>query len=314
MTENNITTEIPHRSIFYKMVNEHSNDDLPMNDQRGRKTFPMLLHIMLSKAETDGFAHIASWQPHGRCFRIHKHKDFMTKVMPEFFRQSKWSSFQRQLNLYGFNRITANCLDKGAYYHESFLRGKSQLSKNVARQRVKGTKRRVASDPESNPNFYEMSPMPGLSEAPSTTEAQDHSKTCQNDRSRVAPPSPKPQGDYRCENFEEQKWSKNGNNYHYTQGDHIDWPSHDSGSMLRSNTLKKIKSRHPQTTVIDAFYQSMSKDRAKGEQQQSPFRRKSAYSVEVDSILTQSFFKSYDDPLSQIDEPFDLLGLDAFGL
>ena len=71
-------------------------------------------------------------QPHGRCFVIHKPKEFVAKVMPLHFRQSKITSFQRQLNLYGFNRITKG-LDRGGYYHELFLRHKAFLCANMVR-------------------------------------------------------------------------------------------------------------------------------------------------------------------------------------
>jgi hypothetical protein len=69
--------------------------------------------------------HIAR-QPHGRCFVVHKPKEFAAEVMPLFFRQSKITSFQRQLNLYGFIRITQGP-DRGGYYHELFLRHKAFL-------------------------------------------------------------------------------------------------------------------------------------------------------------------------------------------
>lgn len=45
-------------------------------------------------------------------FIVHNRNLFMKKVLPAFFRMSKYASFQRQLNIYGFNRITAG-LDKG---------------------------------------------------------------------------------------------------------------------------------------------------------------------------------------------------------
>ena len=69
--------------------------------------------------------HIAR-QPHGRCFVMHKPKEFVVEVMPLHFRQSKITSFQRQMNLYGFNRITKGS-DRGGYYHELFLRHKAFL-------------------------------------------------------------------------------------------------------------------------------------------------------------------------------------------
>lgn len=45
--------------------------------------FPERLFEMLSKMDEDGTSHIVSWQPHGRCFVVHKPKDFVEKVMPK---------------------------------------------------------------------------------------------------------------------------------------------------------------------------------------------------------------------------------------
>lgn len=75
-----------------------------------------------------------------------------------FFRQSKLTSFQRQLNLYGFRRITQGA-DAGAYYHEMFLRGRTGLCQRMARQKVKGTGHKQPADASSEPNFYQMTPL-----------------------------------------------------------------------------------------------------------------------------------------------------------
>ena len=69
-------------------------------------------------------------QPHGRCFVIHKPREFVDQVMPEYFRQSKLTSFQRQLNLYGFRRLTTGA-DRGGYYHEMFLKHKLFLCQGM---------------------------------------------------------------------------------------------------------------------------------------------------------------------------------------
>ena len=45
--------------------------------------FPLKLHLVLDKAEDAGFAHIISWQPHGRCFVIHQPKRFVAEIMPK---------------------------------------------------------------------------------------------------------------------------------------------------------------------------------------------------------------------------------------
>jgi len=54
-----------------------------------------------------------------------------------YFKQSKLTSFQRQLNLYGFLRV-ASGRDRGAYYHPLFLRGRPDICKVMLRTRVKG--------------------------------------------------------------------------------------------------------------------------------------------------------------------------------
>ena len=122
----------------------------------GRTAFPMKLHELLVKTEEDGFTDIISWKPHGRAFVICNSKKFAEKVLPQYFGETKFLSFQRQLNLYDFARITEGP-DLGAYYHEMFLRGKIFLADCITRRKVKGTKIKPSANPEKEPNFYEMS-------------------------------------------------------------------------------------------------------------------------------------------------------------
>jgi len=121
------------------------------------ETFPHKLFKMLEAIESShpNFKHIVSWQPHGRSFCIHKPKTFVTDVMPLFFKQTKLTSFQRQLNLYGFERLTRGA-DSGGYYHELFLRDREFLIDRMQRTKVKGTGYKAAASPDSEPNFYEM--------------------------------------------------------------------------------------------------------------------------------------------------------------
>lgn len=61
--------------------------------------FPTKLHRMLSELEKEGKDDIAAFSPHGRAFVVHKPKQFAQEIMPKYFRMSRFSSFQRQLNL-----------------------------------------------------------------------------------------------------------------------------------------------------------------------------------------------------------------------
>jgi hypothetical protein len=117
-------------------------------------SFPMKLCMMLEQVEADGNAHIVSWQPHGRCFVVHEPEAFKV-LLPKYFGLSKVSSFQRQLNLYDFTRLTRG-RDKGGYYNEFFLRDRAHLLNMIQRIKVKGTGVRARSNPEQEPDFWTM--------------------------------------------------------------------------------------------------------------------------------------------------------------
>jgi hypothetical protein len=94
-----------------------------------------------------------SWQPHGKAFRVHQPEMFTEMIIPRYFKQTKYKSFQRQLHLYGFRRICKG-LDKGAYYHTLFIRNKKSMSLRMIRQRIKGTAGSNNDAEIQDPQFY----------------------------------------------------------------------------------------------------------------------------------------------------------------
>jgi hypothetical protein len=148
--------------IVHHNYHDRANEPAPQEDLLSESlvaackhnTFPYKLYSMLERVEDEGLSHIVSWQPHGRCFVVHQPKEFRD-LLYHYFNVSKISSFQRQLNLYGFSRLTKG-LDRGGYYHELFLRGRPFLLARMRRQKVKGTFQRARSNPEEEPNFYGM--------------------------------------------------------------------------------------------------------------------------------------------------------------
>ena len=89
---------------------------------------------------------------------------------------TKKSSFLRQLNLYGFNRLSSGP-DKGAYYHELFLRGMRFLCRRMTRSKVNGNGIRMAGTPEKEPNFYSMICVPIVQEEASGEEGEQESSS-----------------------------------------------------------------------------------------------------------------------------------------
>ena len=77
-------------------------------------TFPLKLHIMLSRPESQG---VVTWIPHGRAWRIVSTKAFKEQILPLFFGDLKYRSFIRQINGYGFQRLHQGA-DRNSYFHE----------------------------------------------------------------------------------------------------------------------------------------------------------------------------------------------------
>ena len=116
----------------------------------GQIPFPLKLHTLLEEVENDPIlSSVIAWQPHGRCFIVRKVTEFVNMILQRYvqmsctqlaaatihiaqkiltpnrfysidirsrFRQTKFASFQRQLNLYGFKRLTTG-RDKGGKIH-----------------------------------------------------------------------------------------------------------------------------------------------------------------------------------------------------
>ena len=134
-----------------------SDQEMPVASPKGGVAcqFPRKLHEMLDYVVLNGLEHVVSWQPHGRAFRVHKPKEFAKFILPRFFGQIKYASFQRQLNLYGYSRFTQGT-DKGAYYHACMIRGNPQAVRGMVRRKIKGTNSRRLSSPDDEPDFYRL--------------------------------------------------------------------------------------------------------------------------------------------------------------
>mmetsp|Transcript_20770 Transcript_20770/g.31285 ORF Transcript_20770/g.31285 Transcript_20770/m.31285 type:complete len:293 (+) Transcript_20770:110-988(+) len=124
--------------IAAKILEEQKN--LSLTD-KVRMNFPRRLHDLVSNAKSLGVDDVISWHPSGSKFMIHSQKEFTTRVLPTVFKQSKFSSFRRQLNAYGFDRESTDPTDSvtfAIFSHKNFLRGDLEACAAIRRRRVNG--------------------------------------------------------------------------------------------------------------------------------------------------------------------------------
>jgi hypothetical protein len=103
--------------------------------------FPVLLFRMLqtesSSSANDHDHDVVSWSPKGTSFMIRNTEAFTERILPRYFGKTatKYRSFQRQLNLYGFSRDSS--ASKGGcsnYQHPKFVRDHPELVAGIQRK------------------------------------------------------------------------------------------------------------------------------------------------------------------------------------
>lgn len=138
---------------------KHNHDGRLNNVRRGPSItfiFPVKLYNILSRSD---LSHIITWMPHGHSWIVLDKQAFVEQVMPEYFSQSQYASFIRQVNGWGFRRMKKG-KNKGSYYNKLFLRGEQALARTMKREAV--SKRSSA---ESEPNFSSYPPLPSGEES-----------------------------------------------------------------------------------------------------------------------------------------------------
>lgn len=107
--------------------------------QEGYQIFPVVLHRALTELErVPQGPEIAAFSLDGKSFQIKSQHLFEQQVLPVFFPKMKlFGSFQRQLNLYNFQRSNRGCEDGSFYHHELFERGSSLKAYGMKRTKVK---------------------------------------------------------------------------------------------------------------------------------------------------------------------------------
>ena len=150
-------------------------------------TFPQRLMELLDDSSNDD---VIGWLPHGQGFLIYQKRRFAAEIMPKYFKQSKFTSFTRKLNRWGFLRISRG-LETGAYYHPYFKKGNLRLCLQMTSQSLKGpdsagvASKAAAAAAATNAESARVAS--GGTETPTTTNMAPPSMLRHQEASAVAP-------------------------------------------------------------------------------------------------------------------------------
>ncbi|KAJ2924941.1 hypothetical protein H1R20_g12137, partial [Candolleomyces eurysporus] len=78
-----------------------SNSEPPKTETKPQATFLTKLYALLERPENH---HMIRWDPAGEHIIVERPEQLALHVLPSIYRQSRFASFSRQLNIYGFMR------------------------------------------------------------------------------------------------------------------------------------------------------------------------------------------------------------------
>lgn len=104
-----------------------------MNTHQRPKVPPFILQL-LDILNNPEFAHLIAWKEDGTMFTIKDPQAFMAEIVPQYFNQTTFKSFTRQLNMYDFHKFRLGHEQGLYFYHPFFQRRKPHLLSQIIRQ------------------------------------------------------------------------------------------------------------------------------------------------------------------------------------
>lgn len=107
----------------------------------GTANVPAFLTKLWKLVEDPTYADLISWSSSGRSFIIRNPTRFSKELLPLYFKHNNMASFIRQLNMYGFRKLTSiehsglrSERDEMEFYHQYFLRQQENLLEYIKRK------------------------------------------------------------------------------------------------------------------------------------------------------------------------------------
>ncbi|CAO3613702.1 unnamed protein product [Cunninghamella blakesleeana] len=159
----------------------NNNNNTPSKSSNSNTFVHKLYNMVLD----DQYQHLIAWSYTGSSFIVCNIMEFSRDVLPKHFKHNNFSSFVRQLNMYGFHKV--NKSPRGhrtlaenqiwEFSHPKFLRGRSELLDEIKRktmESVDNQQRQMNSDVQAHMNMIQSSQTEMMQQLSSLYENFNH--------------------------------------------------------------------------------------------------------------------------------------------
>ncbi|KAJ0406008.1 hypothetical protein ATCC90586_001354 [Pythium insidiosum] len=106
----------------------------PSGDVRKRNVgVPKFLRFLFQMLEYEDRS-VICWSHKGTAFQIREPEELARNILPKYFKHNKVSSFQRQLNYFGFKKWTKTQTNICTFSHPFFIRGEKEKMRLIKRK------------------------------------------------------------------------------------------------------------------------------------------------------------------------------------